>query len=186
MSALFWAPHIVFYLSCHPCCLSITGAFAQNGFWTDHWTYTLDLVHNYLAVYPDQEEYLLWDAEPVPFWLSPAYVLPRTRRFSLVDNPAKPGTSTIRVYKPLVVWGDPGFDVALNDELIAITTSPDYLVDPYGAGGVWMRNKAGARFKVSPGAKLLMLGVLKFSSMDPYGMGVEMEGGKPGKSHLWS
>jgi hypothetical protein len=43
-----------------------------------------------------------------------------------------------------------------------------------------MRNKAGVTFKVSPGAKLLMLGVLKFSSMDPYGMGVEMEGGKPG------
>jgi hypothetical protein len=25
-----------------------------------------------------------------------------------------------------------------------------------------------------------MLGVLKFSTMDPFGMGVEMEGGKPG------
>jgi hypothetical protein len=38
------------------CCLGTAGAFAQNAFWADHWTYTLDLVHNYLAVYPDQEE----------------------------------------------------------------------------------------------------------------------------------
>ena len=26
----------------------------QNGFWTDHFTYSLDLVHNFLAVYPDE------------------------------------------------------------------------------------------------------------------------------------
>jgi hypothetical protein len=38
------------------CCAVLAGAFAQNAFWADHWTYTLDLVHNYLAVYPDQEE----------------------------------------------------------------------------------------------------------------------------------
>lgn len=27
-------------------------SFAQNGFWADHWTYTLDLVENYLMIYP--------------------------------------------------------------------------------------------------------------------------------------
>ena len=156
------------------------GAFAQNGFWTDHWTYTLDLVNNYLAVYPDQEEYLLWDAEPVPFFLSPAYVRPRSERYSLVDNPAHPGTSTIRVYKPLTVWGDADFDLKLNNELLAIKDDPDYIADTTGAAGNWQRTKAGKTFKVSPGAKLLMLGILKFSSLDPYGMGVEMEGGKPG------
>lgn len=139
-------------------------------------------MHNYLSVYPDNEAHLLWDAEPVPFFLSPAYVLPRTERYRLVDNPDKPGTSTIRVYKPLSVWGEPGFDVRLNNELLAIMASPDYVADPYGAGGVWMRDTSGKTFYVAPGAKLLMLGVIKFSSMDPYGMGVEMEGGKPGES----
>ena len=29
-------------------------------------------------------------------------------------------------------------------------------------------------------SKLCILGMLKFSTLDPYGMGVEMEGGKPG------
>ena len=29
-------------------------------------------------------------------------------------------------------------------------------------------------------SKLCILGMLKFSTLDPFGMGVEMEGGKPG------
>lgn len=131
-------------------------------------------------MYPDQEEHLLWDAEPVPFFLSPAYVLPRSERYTVVDNPAKPGSSVVRVYKPLSVWGEPGFDNKLNLELLAIQNSPNYIADVNKAGGCWMRDKNGTTFRVSLGAKLLMLGAIKFSSMDPYGMGVEMEGGKPG------
>lgn len=137
------------------------------------------MVTNFLAVYPDQEQHLLWDAEPVPFYLSPAYVLPRTERYSLVN--IKPGTSTIRVYKPLNMWGDATFSPELATEILAIKASKEYVADVYGAGGLWMRDTAsGTTFRVSVGAKLLMLGTLKFSSLDPYGMGVEMEGGKPG------
>ncbi|GMH52189.1 hypothetical protein TrRE_jg10447 [Triparma retinervis] len=39
---------------------------------------------------------------------------------------------------------------------------------------------SGDVFKSSPIAELLLLGVQKFSMRDPYGMGVEYEGGKPG------
>lgn len=117
----------------------------------------------------------------MPFFLSPAYVLPRSERYSLVNNPAKPGTSTIRVYKPLMMWDDAGFDPELKQEIVDIKTSPDFVADQFDAGGIWMRDKDRKQFNVSPGAKLLMLGVLKFSSMDPFGMGVEMEGGKPGR-----
>jgi hypothetical protein len=35
-------------------------------------------------------------------------------------------------------------------------------------------------YRVSIAAKLVMLAVLKFATLDPMGMGVEMEGGKPG------
>ena len=38
----------------------------------------------------------------------------------------------------------------------------------------------GDVFRVSLAAKLIMLGTLKFATLDPLGMGVEMEGGKPG------
>jgi len=49
-----------------------------------------------------------------------------------------------------------------------------------GANGMWMRDTANHTFRVSMGAKLILLAVLKFSTADPHGMGVEMEGGKPG------
>ena len=160
--------------------LIFTAAFAQNGFWADHWTYTLDLVNNYLAVYPDLEEHLLWDSEPVPFFLSPAYVLPRSERYSIVDSPQKPGTTVVRAYKAVCIWGEPSFDVKLNNELLAIQNSPSYVADVYGASNRWMRDNKGNTFRVSIVTKLFMLGTIKFSSLDPFGMGVEMEGGKPG------
>ena len=37
-----------------------------------------------------------------------------------------------------------------------------------------------ANIQVSVISKLCILGMLKFSTLDPYGMGIEMEGGKPG------
>mmetsp|Transcript_3019 Transcript_3019/g.4694 ORF Transcript_3019/g.4694 Transcript_3019/m.4694 type:complete len:1200 (-) Transcript_3019:317-3916(-) len=154
--------------------------FAQNGFWTDHWTYTLDLVNNFLAVYPDQLESMLWDGEPVKFYMSGAYVLPRSLRYSVVDDPHKPGAKAIRVYRPIVVWGQDDFDIKLNDELLDIMAQSNYVADSSGANGMWMRDKHQKTVKVSAGSKLLILGILKFSTMDPYGMGVEMEGGKPG------
>jgi len=137
-------------------------------------------VKNYLSVYPDKEEFLLWQADPVPFYLSPAYVLSRKDRYSLVDNPKHPGTSTIRVYNPIVIAGQPGFSQQLSDELAAISKSPDYVADIYGPAAQWVRDADGQTVTVSIGAKLLMLGVIKFSTLDPYGEGVEYEGGKPG------
>jgi hypothetical protein len=158
---------------------SFAAQFAQNGFWTDHWTYTLDLFSDYLTVFPDKLEHLFYDAKPVPFFMSPAYVLPRTGRYTLVDDPKNPGKKAVRVYKPLNNWGDEGFDEDLSDELVEIMAA-NYVVDAFGAGALWMRDSKKNKFSVPVGTKMLMLGVLKMSSMDPYGMGVEMEGGKPG------
>ena len=57
---------------------------------------------------------------------------------------------------------------------------PLFVADAYGAGGVWQRSANAQTFTVSIITKLSMLGMLKFSTLDPMGMGVEMEGGKPG------
>lgn len=155
--------------------------FGQNGYWTDHWTYTMDLLDNYLSVFPDKEEYLLFDSEPVPFFQSPAYVKSRAHRYVLVDNPNKPGTSTIRVYKPISIWGEPDFSGKIEDAFYTINNDPALVSDVTGAGGIWQRvKKTGEVMKVSVLGKLLMLGITKFSTQDPHGMGVEMEGGKPG------
>ena len=154
--------------------------YAQNGFWADHWTYTLDLVENFLSIFPDKEQSFLWEATPVPFYMSPAVVKPRNNRYSLVDNPNKPGTSTVRVYSAVSAWGDADFPAERKAAMNAIYSDSSYVADSSGAGGVWQRSKSGSVFTVAPITKLLMLGSLKFSALDPKGMGVEMEGGKPG------
>lgn len=159
---------------------SFAGQYAQNGFWADHWTYTLDLVENYVSVFPDKESSLLWDSDPVPFFMSPSIVKSRTDRYSLVDNPNAHGTSTIRVYNAVAAIGEPGFPPERKVAMEAIWGDSSYVADQGGAGGSWQRDKSGKVFSVSIIAKLLMLGSLKFSTLDPQGMGVEMEGGKPG------
>jgi len=44
----------------------------------------------------------------------------------------------------------------------------------------WQHSKDSEVFKSAPVVKLFLLGVMKFATRDPYGMGVEYEGGKPG------
>ena len=56
------------------------------------------MVDSFLSIFPDKESHLLWDSEPVPFYLSPAVVKSRADRYKIVPDSKKPGTSTVRVY----------------------------------------------------------------------------------------
>ena len=138
------------------------------------------MIQNYLSVFPDKEMSLLWESEPVPFFMSPAVVKSRADRYVLVPNPSNPGTQTIRVYSAIAVVGDRGHPVERAKELQDMYVDPLFVADAYGAGGVWQRSANAQTFTVSIITKLSMLGMLKFSTLDPMGMGVEMEGGKPG------
>lgn len=53
-----------------------------EGYWTDHWTYSLDLIENFLAVWPEKKEALLFGAADYPWYESRARVLPREERVS--------------------------------------------------------------------------------------------------------
>ena len=136
----------------------------------------MDLVENYLAVFPDKEQSLLYTGEPVPFFMSPAIVKSRADRYTVTSG----WPQQVRVYSAIAAWGDSAFPIERTNALNAIYQDPDYIADNYGAGGIWQRNKGGATATVSIIAKLTILGLLKFSTLDPMGMGVEMEGGKPG------
>jgi hypothetical protein len=139
------------------------------------------LVDNYLSIYPDKEQYLLWEAEPVAFYVSPAVVKPRSTRYSAANNPVSPTTAILRSYSAISVWGDAAFPVAKTNAMNYIFADSSYMVDTNSAANVWQRSQAdGSVFRVSILTKLLMLGIIKFSTLDPYGMGIEMEGGKPG------
>lgn len=154
--------------------------YAQNAFWSDHWTYTLDLVDNYVSIYPDKEKELLYDSEPIPFYMSPAIVKPRVDRYTLVDDPHNEGEKTIRVYSAVSGMEDADFPSMRKAALQSIWASNSFIGDTMGAGGTWQRTEAGDVMTVSVLGKFIILGMQKFSSLDPDGMGVEMEGGKPG------
>ena len=80
------------------CSSDLTAAPPPPYLTPQHWTYTLDMVDSYLGVFPDKEAHLLWNSEPVPFYLSPAIVRSRADRYKIVPNSNKPGTSALRVY----------------------------------------------------------------------------------------
>merc|ERR1712087_547939 len=105
--------------------------------------------------------------EPVPFYFSPSRVTNRTEKNMLMPD------GRIRQ-----------FDAVLNSstkvaELNLIMASPDYVGSADG-GGVWQRTSSGEIMKVSVIVKLISLAANKFSILDPNGMGIEMEAGKPG------
>ena len=52
----------------------------NEGFWSDHWTYNLDLVEEYLAIWPDKKEDLLFTPE-YTWFPAQAMVRPRARRY---------------------------------------------------------------------------------------------------------
>ena len=57
-------------------------AVSKDGFWSDHWTYLMDLIHSYLRIYPDREETLLFD-ERIPYFFNPRVCLPRHLKYVL-------------------------------------------------------------------------------------------------------
>jgi hypothetical protein len=129
-----------------------------EGYWIDHWTYNLDLLENYLAVYPDRFGDLLFGDGRFSFYDSPHRVEPRSRKYVLWQKrPAQLGA------------------VVLDGEKAAILEkrdSPRNLVrTDFGKGEV---------YRTSLFVKILGLIVNKLSSLDPEGLGVEMEAGKPG------
>jgi len=130
----------------------------HEGYWIDHWIYNLDLIDTYLAVYPDKKEELLF-GRPVPFFDSPAVVQPRARKYVLTDH------GLVRQYGA----------VAEDREKVALiagrTKSPNLVRTAHGQGEV---------YRTTVFAKLVGLALVKFATLDPLGMGVEMEAGKPG------
>ncbi len=125
----------------------VNGRFGE-GYWSDHWTYNLDLLESYLSVYPEKEEALLYE-KAYSYYRPQAAVKKRAARCVKTDK-------GIRQYGAV-------------EELDV----PD---------GSLLRAKQGEGdvIYVTLMEKLLLLSVAKFAALDAYGMGVEMEGGKPG------
>ncbi len=122
-----------------------------EGYWTDHWTYNLDLIDTYLALYPEQEEALLFEDTTYTYYEAKAYVNPRCLRYTKTE-------SGIRQYN------------AINEKEKKSVTH-QVVKTNYGKGSTYYSNLF---------SKMVVMIANKYAALDPYGLGIEMEGGKPG------
>ncbi len=129
-----------------------------EGYWSDHWTYNMDLVDSYLAVYPENVARLLFEDKSYRFYDSHVFVLPRKDKYVHVNG-------KVRQYH-----------AKMEDE------DKKELIDKRQQDRTWVRTQFGQGpvYKTNLFEKLLSLALIKFTSLDPLGMGVEMEGDKPG------
>lgn len=118
-----------------------------EGYWTDHWTYNLDLIQSYLSIYPDKEEDLIFNDNTYTYVTSNAQILPRRKRYVKTEH-------GIRQYNFL--------DKSTQNNSRYLTTNHGEIIH-------------SNLFE-----KLFLLCTVKTAALDCYGMGIEMEGGKPG------
>ena len=129
-----------------------------EGFWIDHWTYLLDLIENYLAVYPEKIYELLLNDNSYTYYDNYVRVNPRNKKYVLTDSgPRQLNAVTIDQNKK---------DEIKNRE--------------YEANKLRENNGKGKIFKTNLLNKLITIITNKLSSLDPKGLGIEMEANKPG------
>lgn len=128
----------------------VNGNFGE-GYWCDHWTYNLDLILDYLEVFPEKEKEMLYENCYTSF-LARININRRFIRYAETEN-------GLRQYHAL----DEAGKRADGEEKLVRTA--------YGKGDVLTMTLL---------EKLILLSAVKFAALDAYGMGIEMEGGKPG------
>ncbi|WP_203636793.1 cellobiose phosphorylase, partial [Thermobrachium celere] len=139
-------------------CEEEVDAVHGEGFWTDHWTYNLDLIENYLEVYPDKKKDLLFNEYDYTYFDNSEVVLPREKRYVLTNG-------KVRQYNSLVE--DKDKKKLIEDR----KTYKNLMRINKGLGEVYRTNLI---------VKLINLAAVKFATIDPQGMGIEIEAGKPG------
>lgn len=173
----------------------------MKGFWADHWTYTLDLVESYLKIYPDKEYFSLY-LQRVPFYMSPAVVKKREDRYVMIKASFSQDTQDFVYdmhdvdFRHMLLPESDGsymlpenFSVRIVSGVCSEDDSHDMLKSTgrlcypiqrkllFSKNSPWQTDrKSGKEVVVSIVAKLFLLSILKFSTLDPYGMGIEMEG----------
>ena len=130
----------------------------HEGFWTDHWLYNFDLIENYLMIYPDRVKQLFLDNREYYFFDDPDVVVPRDRKYVLIGD---------RVFQYNAVIRDQE-----KEEMIGSRKqNPMMARTEYGKGKIYNTNLL---------VKLLCQIANRVTSIDPEGIGIEMESDKPG------
>ncbi len=134
----------------------INAAFGE-GYWSDHFTYVLDLIETYESIYPDKMESLLYQDESYLYFESPISVLEQTQK-AVLDK-----AGNVRQYGSLR---------HLDEEKIKrLNLSKDQ------SNFTKINDKP---YRSNLYVKLFSLIMNKHSLLDPEGYGIEMEANKPG------
>ncbi len=128
-----------------------------EGFWTDHWHYNLDLLENYLSVFPEKLKELIFEKKAFTFYDNTETVKPRAEKYILSGGLVKQLHSVAS-------------DNAKKEMLRKRTAHPHLVRSKYGAGDVYQTTLIN---------KILCVLANKLASLDPAGCGIEMEANKP-------
>lgn len=138
-------------------CTRFYDAEHGEGYWSDHWAYNLDLLENYLSVYPEKGADILFRQGNFTFHDSPYRVRPRADKY--------------------VIWEDKLMQldsVYLDEEKAEFINGRET-----DHNLVRTANGEGQIFRTTLLVKMLSILVNKMASLDPSGIGVEMETDKP-------
>ncbi|TNF09175.1 MAG: cellobiose phosphorylase [Bacillota bacterium] len=127
-----------------------------TGYWSDHWVYNMDLLDQYLNIYPDKLEELLFQGS-YRFYQSHISVYPRSIKYVLNHE------NQVRQLEPLY------HDQEKIDKAHIKVNQTNF-----------HKTKDHSVFKTSLFAKYVHLALIKFASLDPEMMGVMMDSEKPG------
>ncbi|MDD5476927.1 MAG: cellobiose phosphorylase [Candidatus Omnitrophica bacterium] len=128
-----------------------------EGFWTDHWTYNLDLIDSYLGIYPERFNELFFHRKVFSFYDNAELVRPRSERYVLYNGLPRQLHSLV-------------LDATKKEILRKRLDNPHLLRAQSGSGQIYYTTLI---------AKLLCLAANKLASLDPFGTGIEMEANKP-------
>jgi len=128
-----------------------------EGFWTDHWAYNLDLLESYLGVYPEELRELLFKEKEFTFYDNTEVVRPRQEKYLLKEG-------AVRQFHAVA------HDAAKKEIIRKRAGYPHLVRNNYGKGEI---------LKTTLINKLLCLLANKLASLDPFGIGIEMEADKP-------
>ena len=129
----------------------------DRGYWSDHWTYLVDLLIQYAAVFPDRLGGLFTQGS-YSFFDPTHHVAPRARKY--VVTPAG-----VRQYGA-VIWSE--------EKKALIDARPAYRYKVRAQAG------RGDIVQTTLLGKILTLVANKLATLDPFGVGIEMEADRPG------
>jgi len=129
----------------------------DRGYWSDHWTYLVDLLISYAAIFPDRLARLFGE-KTYTFFDPTHFVLPRSEKYTVTPQ-------GVRQYG--AVQDRPDKMALINSR----TRRRFQVRSRYGLGEVVYTTLLG---------KILTLIANKLSSLDPFGVGIEMEADRPG------